>query len=295
MSQFGIAPFGTSAGPFGGPGVVTILSGLPVAANEAVAFFDKVPKTGGPLSFDSATNVRNWTLKAIDPSIPSTTIAGLVFVPDGTVVPTLDPSIVVVEIDDADPTQVHLFMDARLERGVEYEVEINPQVRAIDCETFAGPVTFRFKGLKPGPGRRARFRQQDRFRDWDNSFFPKDPKQPESTWRLEPSGDIALHEEDAALRKRILRRILTQPGEFPHLGRGYGAGIRVKGLARTGEMQTLANSIQIQVRDEPDVLAVGVTAVLRESFGRGAIVEVSIFVQRREQRDSSFLFEFPAA
>lgn len=292
MSAFGVSPFGT--GPFGGPGTMTLINVLPVAANEAIAFFDVAPHLEEAFAF-SVVNLRNWTLTAIDPSIESTTIPGLVFVPKGEVVPTRQPSFVVAKIDDDDETQVHLWPDAPLEQGVRYEAAVNPLVRGADCEILLGDSAKRFRALRPGPQRRGRFVQEDRFRDWANTLFPTDPKQPEGTWRLEPSTDIALHDEDASLRKRLFRRITARPGDFPHLGRDYGVGIKVKSLARTGNMQELANAIAAQCRREPDVLAVGVTTGIREESGISGIVQVEIFVQRREQRDQRFLFEFPTA
>ena len=295
MSQFGVQPFGGEAGVFGGPGLLTILNVVPIAANEAIVFFDEYPKVGSPLAFDAVTNLRNWTLSAVDPTIPSTDIAGLVFIPRGEVVPTVFPQIVRTKVDVDDETQVHLFTDSKMESRVRYDVEINPLVRGDQCQTFAGPTTWRFRALQPGPRRQARFVQEDRYRDWDNSFFPSDAKQPEATWRLGPDGDIALHSEDEALRKRILRRILAAPGDYPHLGPGYGAGIRVKAMARTGAMQNMANTIADQVRREPDVQAAAVTAQLRSDVANEQIVQVEVFVQRREQRDARFLFEFPTA
>ncbi len=292
MSSFGVTPFGI--GPFGGPGTMTLINVLPVAANEVIAFFDVPPHLEEAFAF-SVINLRNWTLAAVDPSIESTTIPGLVFVPKGEIVPTRAPTFVVATIDEDDETQVHLFTDATLEQFVRYDAAVNPLIRGADCELLVGAATKRFKALVPGPQKRGRFVQEDRFRDWDNTLFPVDPKQPEGTWKLEPSQDIALHAEDASLRKRLFRRITARPGDFPHLGRNYGVGIRIKALTRSGDLQGLANSIAEQCRREPDVLAAGVTTRIREDVGISGIVQVEIFCQRREQRDARFLFEFPAA
>ena len=292
MSQFGIAPFGTGAGPFGGPGLITIRGILVAAANEVIVVFDKIPKADDTEAFDSATNIKNWIVSPIDPTIQSTDVPGLTFVPKGKIVPTRTPQLAGSFQDVDDPTQIHLTMDSRMEDRVEYEVEALANIVGDDCETLAGPTVFTFFGLRPGPSRRARFIQEDRFRDWDNDFFPADRKQPEATWRLEDSGDIALQEADKSLRKRILRRILTNRSGFKHLP-DYGTDTRIKALIRTGQVQALANAVKESVAQEPDVVQAAATATVREDVGGGAVVVLEIFAQRREAKDRSFLFEFP--
>ena len=292
MSQFGLAPFGTGNGPFGGPGVITIVGVLPVAANELIAVFDKRPTADDPGAFDSSTNLKNWTLTPIDPTIESTTVPGQTYVEKGKIVPTRTQLFADAFQDDDDGTQIHLTLDSRLEDGVVYELEALPAIIGEDCETLVGPTAFEFIGLRPGPSRRARFVQEDRFRDWDNDFFPADPKQPAGTWRLEDSGDIGLQNADKSLRKRILRRILTNPNGFKHLD-NYGTNTRIKSLIRTGQVQALANAVQQQVALEPDVAAAAATARIANISGAGAVVALEVFVQRKDSRDSRFLFEFP--
>ena len=288
MSNFGLAPFSPS--PFGGPGLITILGVLPAAANEVIVVFDKRPRADDPGAFDSATNPKNWTVTPIDPTIPSTDVPGLSYVPKGKIVPTRTQLVASASQDEDDPTQIHIFLDSRLENLVEYEVEALPSVIGEDCEVLVGPTVFQFFGLRPGPARRSRFVQEDRFRDWDNDFFPRD--RPGATWRLEDSGDIALQDADKSLRKRLLRRILSNPAAFAHLP-DYGTNTRIKSLIKTGQVQALANAAQQQAAQEPDVLQAATTArVVNESAG-GAVVALEIFVQRRDARDSRFLFEFP--
>lgn len=292
MSSLGTEPYGTT-GPFGGPGLISILGVTPVAANEIVVAFDVEPKADDPYAFDTATNVKNWVLSPVDPQIQSTVPGNPPYLPKGSSeVPTRTPLIARAEQDSATVSQIHLFTDSRLETRVLYDLEIQPPIRGKDCEVQSGPTAFQFDALRPGPSRRARFIQEDRYRDWDNSFFPTATNQLAATWKLEDSGDIALHEADASLRKRILRRIVSSPGEFAHLP-GYGVGVRVKALAKTGDVQNMANNVAAQVRQEPDVVQASCTAKVDVNVQGGSVILLQVFAERREAKDASFLFEFP--
>lgn len=291
MSNFGLAPFSPS--PFGGPGVIAILGVLPVAANEVIVVFDKRPRADDPGAFDSATNPKNWTLDPIDPTIQSTDVPGQTYLEKGKVVPTRDQLVASAVLDDVDLTRIHVLLDSRMENRVEYELTAFNTIVGEDCEVIAGPTVFMFFGLQPGQPRRARFVQEDRFRDWDNEFFPRDNR-PGATWRLEDSGDIGLQDADRSLRKRLLRRLLSNPSAFAHIP-GYGTNTRIKGLIRTGQVQALANEAQRQAAQEPDVLQAAATARVLSDVGGGAVVALEIFVQRTDAKDSRFLFEFPLA
>lgn len=287
MSRFGLSPFGTD-GPFGGPGLFSILGLIPAADNEVVAVFDAAPKADDPEGFDSATNRKNWDLQAVDPTIPSTS-SSRSYVPTGEVVPTRAPVVVQAELVPGVDTQVRLYTDAKLEPRVRYTLEIQPPVRGDACETFSGPTSWGFRGLLLG-GQPRRYPLEDRYRDWANEFFPEDQDQPEATWTMESSRDIALHDSERSLRKRVLRRLLSLRSAFVFLP-GYGLNPRIKALIRPGMLQQLVNAIPEQVGQEPDVLRAAATA---EEVA-GGVVLVQIFVQRREGRDSRFVFGFPLA
>jgi len=287
MSIFGIAPFGTEDGPFGGFGLITILGVLPVSVNEFIVVFDKAPLADDAEGYNSATNVRNWLLVAVDPTITATD--GSTHVPKGEVAPTLEPTLADAFVDEDDDTQIHLRTHVRLEAQVRYNVTALQPIEGADCEAFVGPDTFEFRARIPGPPLVPRFVQEDRFRDWSNDPFPRDPKQPESTWLIDATGDIDLHDEDDGLRKRVFRRLLAARGGFTHLPT-YGVGPKIKSMARSGELQSLANDVAEQIRQEPDVEAAGADVTIVSDPGGNSIVQVEVFVSRREQRDSRFVF-----
>lgn len=288
MSQFGVLPFGGPYGPLGGPGTLSVLGLLPVAANEVIVVYDKPPLADDPEGWNSGTNVRNYVLTPIDPTIIGAD--GSVHVPHGEFAPTKSPSLANAWQDEDDATQIHVTTHDRMESGVQYDVAVNVKIRGEDCEPFVGPATWRFRALRPGPPRVPRYVQEDRYRDWDNTLFPDDPDQPEGTWRFDDTSDIGLHDEDACLKKRLLRRALSKRGEFTHAPT-YGLGPRVKTQAKNGQIQALANELAEQARREPDVVHASAEAVLvNDDRGRG-IVRVTLFARRTERRDSRFIYE----
>lgn len=290
MSQLGINPYG-AGGPFGGPGLISILGVIPIAANEIIVTFDVEPTADDPFAFNSATNVENWTLSTVDPFIPSTDPSQSPYLPKGSsAVPTIEPLLARAESDLNDPNQIHIFTDTRMETRVLYDLELQPSVRGLSCEAQSGPTVHRFGALRPAPPRRARFVQEDKFRDWDSVFLPRDGI-PAGTWRIEDNGDIAGQEAEASLRKRIFRRILASPGDFAHIP-GYGVGVLVKRLAKITDVQELANRVALQAKEEPDVLRAACVGEIIQQID-GTVVSLQVIVQRTEAKDSKFLFEFP--
>lgn len=289
MSQFGLAPFGT--GPFGGPGQMLLLGMLTAASNELVAVFDVPPKADDPKGYRSATNIKNWTLAAIDPRIQSTADPNVFYIPSAEAVPIYTPRIIRATQDPNVEEQIHLYLDAPMEEDVSYDIEaIN--VEGDECETPTGPYIYRVRALYEGPIASPRFVQEDRYRDWASEPFPPDDRSLAGSWLFDESGDVAIHNADASLRKRILRRLLANPGEFSHLPT-YGVGVlELKRLLRPGVVQTLANRAAEQVKKEPDVINAGVSATLVEVQG-GTILRLDVNVQRRDTRDSRFVFDFP--
>lgn len=289
MSQFGIAPFGV--GPFGGPGQIQLLGMLTAATNELVAVFDVPPKANDSKGYRSATNVKNWAVAAIDPRIYSTADPAVFYMPSAEAVPRYTPRIIRATQDASTEEQIHLYLDAPLEEDCSYDIKLL-NVEGAACETPTGALIYRVRALYEGPVAVPRFVQEDRYRDWASEPFPPSDNSPAGSWVFDESGDVGIHGGDASLRKRILRRLLANPGDFPHLP-NYGVGVlELKRLLRPGVVQTLANRAAEQVKREPDVVNAGVTATLVEVQG-GTILRLDVAVQRRDVRDSRFVFDFP--
>lgn len=73
--------------------------------------------------------------------------------------------------------------------------------------------------------------------------------------------DYAADSGLISFRKRVYRRLVTNPGGFLHLGASYGVGIPRYGkkLATASVQQALAATVQTQIAQEPEVSAVGCT------------------------------------
>lgn len=278
MSVYGKAPLGEGLGPFGGPGLITVLGVLPASNTSYVVVFDRVPKTLDVAAFDDATNPENYTLTAIDPTY--TAADGTVVVPEGKVVPTRFPYSALAEPDKVDPQQVEVFADAALEPGVEYQVQVSPSICGADGETFAGPTTFTFTALGVPDTLSPRAEVVEKYRDLD--YVISGPAEQTQVYRFDPTGDIGLQDAATSLRKRIYRRVFSDPGAFAWMP-DYGVGVKVKALAKAGRLHNLASTVQEQVQREPDVADVGVTVRL-DRTPTGAFVNIDLRVLRQDER-----------
>lgn len=266
---------------------------VPYASNRMLAFFSLVPLADDSEGFDSVTNRANWSVAAVDPQITRVEDPTDPFVPPGEVVPAYTPEIGFVEVDEDDARQVHLHFNTRLEPRVRYQLTVDSVVRTTDCTALVAPFVQEARGLFVGTGPSPRFVTQDTLRDFDLRYFPTDPQQPEGTWRYDTTGDIGIQHEDESLRKRLLRRISTNPRGFVNLSEDYGAGLDIKAIARSGGIQEIVNIVAEQARQEPDVRDAGAEARLAINPDGTAILNLSVRVVRVGRRESRFTLDVP--
>ena len=290
MSKFGLAPFGTDRGPFGGPGLITILGVIPVGINEVIVVFDAPPKAYDSQASGSASNAKSWQVVPIDPRVVSTADPTVRYpAPPGEVVPSYTPAVASAVRDSDDPTQIHVYTQGPMEERARYELRASPAILGRGCEVFAGVDAWPFRAPRRGPERRARYVQEDRHRDWAFEHFPADPNQPEGTWRHDENGDIGIHDGFASLKKRLLRRIGTTKGHFAHMP-NYGITPTIKRLALAGQVQALANEVSEQAREEPDVTFAATEIEVNSETG---LLDVRLSVVTRQNLTSRFLFSLP--
>jgi hypothetical protein len=74
------------------------------------------------------------------------------------------------------------------------------------------------------------------------------------TYGVDSTGDVALDEGDADLRKRAVRRLITRKSSFAHLP-GYGVGLTSFGkqLGRAATVAQIVADAESQLLEEPDV------------------------------------------
>lgn len=252
------------------PGVgFEVLLASPVASNAFEVVFTGKPVGVSNVDPASATNRLNYTL--------SVTSGGGTF-PVVTSVVDLEPA------DDvqAGAWRVRVNTDRRLLLDTTYLVVVSNVTREEDGA-----------GLAPAPGDRASFlgaavarplRQPrpvavDVGVDFFYDFFGG--RAPSGAYVLDAKSDYDVHAGREALRKRVIRRIISSPGGFFHLPR-YGVGLRVKEPLRTTDLNDIQETIQRQVDEEPDVLqsAVQVALVDRSVL----FIQVTARTRRQEVR-----------
>lgn len=84
------------------------------------------------------------------------------------------------------------------------------------------------------------------------------------TLQISTDGDYKVESGVPLLRKLIIRRLITQKGEFFHLP-DYGVGLKVKGIMGASDMIQLRAEIERQVLREPEVEAVNAVLLLGSS------------------------------
>jgi hypothetical protein len=272
VSLYGLSPLGTDLGPFGGPGLITVLGALPGSTYSFTVVYDRIPDTFDPLSYYSATNPENYSLGAVDPTYTSATTT---YIPPGGVVPTRFPSVVLAETDVDDPKQVHVYTDAKLEPRVEYLLEVRSNIIGSGGEAFAGPNTFSVIAPALQQTTLPQERREQRYRDLEYVILGDSPG-----YRFDETGDIAIHSAQPSLTKRIHRRIFSRSGDFAWAP-DYGAGISVKALAKAGVLQSAADKIREQILREPDVQDAAVAVRIARTYA-GAIIDIRASVRRAD-------------
>lgn len=284
MSQYGISPYGGDLGPYGGPGLITLLGVLPAAENRMIAVFDRAPLSFDPKGRRSATNIRNYTIEPLDPTI---TINGISTVPDKAVTPTRRIALGRARVDPNDPKQVHIWTDRDMEPNIEHRLTVVGPLHGASCETFAGPASSTFWAPAPPPPAASPDRLDGTLRDLDDGGTPADGELP-GVWRYQESGDVALQSELASLKKRLLRRCTQTRGEFVWSTNGADVFLNVQ--MTPDALNRLATQVAEQARKDVLVAAASCT-VTPQISGGDAYVIVILAVQLRDRRDVTFVYK----
>lgn len=276
MSQYGVSPYGYGLTTFGGAGLIGIFGVLVASTNRVIAVFDRIPLQNDRAGLRSAINRNNWRLTPIDPTQDG-------YVAPGLVVPTRPIGIFRCHPDPVDRKQIHVTADTTFEDGVRYSLRAVGDLHGEQCEMFVGEKTFEFAAPYHGPNLSLKVSTVGLFRDLDDGY--DDKLEASGIWRYTDSKDIALEPELKALRKRIIRIVFTDLGEWTSAP-GFGAGVRLKTIVRPTELQQLSNRIAGQIQKQPDVEAA--TATLRVITYEGdTFIELTVRVKPLGQRDLS--------
>lgn len=261
----GLYPLGEELGPWGGPGLITILGVIPIGRSQISIVFDRVPKLDNDGAWNDGSDINNYLLFSIDPT--ELTAAGDPHVPPSKIVPLREcPFITGATLDTVDPQQIHLSLDAPLERAVDYEATIL-YARGAAGETFAGPTSWSFKALTPSRHDVKKLSLSaavDPYHDIANSFYAlkKDGSPGLTGWQLGSDQSFVHHGGLANAQKRIHRRMFSGRGRYLVYGQGYGVEWPSGNIVRPGALRRLEAAIAEQIRREPDVLDCIVSATI---------------------------------
>lgn len=112
------------------------------------------------------------------------------------------------------------------------------------------PASATFYGLEAAE---TSVRQPDETIDFTN--FPAPVNPPGGTLQISGAGDYKTEGGEQLVRKLIIRRLTTAPGEFFHLP-NYGLGLRVKEPLPIADLRKLKAAINEAVQAEREVIAV---------------------------------------
>lgn len=286
MSQYGIDPYGGDLGPYGGPGLITLLNIVLAAQNRFIVVFDRAPLADDPKNRRDATNIANYTIAPIDPTI---VINGIPTVPDKAVVPTRRIALARARVDPLDPKQVHVWTDRNMEPDIKHLITVVGPIHGIDCEDFAGPNTGTIWGPTPPATQIAPDRFDGAFRDLDDGGTAASGELAE-VWRYSENNDIALQPEIESLKKRIIRRCTQAPNSF--VWSRNGVPVFIGDLMQIDTLDRLANAVAEQARKDALVDSAAVTVEPLVSGG-DAYVVVTLSLRLRDRRDVTLLYKLP--
>lgn len=286
MSAYGVEPYGGGLGPYGGPGLITLLGVLPAAENRVIVVFDRAPLAMDPKGRRDATNPANYTIASIDPTI---VINGIATVPDKAVVPTRGVALARARVDRADPKQVHLWTDRDMEPMIEHRITIVGSIHGLACEDFAGPASDSIWAPSPSPLAVSPDRLDGNLRDLDDGGTASSGDLPE-VWRYQENTDIALQDELESLKKRIIRRCTQLPNSY--VWSDNGVPTFIGDLMTTASLSNLAEVVAAQARNDVLVSSASCEVVPLVSGG-DAYVIITLSIRLRDRRDVTLRYKLP--
>lgn len=229
MSGWGLEPWGL--GPWG-------LGITPVAISYAFAAGDRfvrVKLTAAPLEAASTVvgsvfNPKTWTIQT----------------------PSTGRVLTVLSVAKAEALTYDILT---LEQFDDHYVTMAVGTDALKDATGApvGLLTFGYKGVRLEKTSTPQKRVTSRGFALKDVANPPTPNSPVGgTLEITSNGDYKSVEGPALLKKLILRRLCSAPGDFFHLPE-YGIGLRQKEPLPVNDLVMLKKQIEMQIAMEPDV------------------------------------------
>jgi hypothetical protein len=223
------------------PGPLNIVSALALSTRVVRVTLSTTPKAFSTTASGDALNPSVWTITRPD--------TGQVFT-----IASIDQ----VTAVDFDITVVEPFGSI----SVSHEVS-STMLEKPTGELISTPYSALFNGIA-AVGQDALSKRQQK--DIANPQTSPGATGLGGTLVMTSAGDYALVSGAELVKKLIIRRLITRPGEFSHLPT-YGIGLAVKEPVSTSSLILLRREVERQVLEEPEVEAAQVALIIEPASG----------------------------
>lgn len=230
---WGLSSFGLFSYGMGPPGSLYLVGAYPLSERTLRVFLSVKAKADSTIDAGDALNPKTWTVTRDDTGAQLLVLA-------------------VARVDD---TTFDLYMLDKLQPSlIEHTVETTTLLAATGGLIVA-PTDVPFVGCSYA----APARSPVALVDLRN--VPNNETDIGGIYEVGSDGDYVTHSGAEFLKKLIIRRLVTLPGEFFFLTE-YGIGFRVKEPLPGNDLVQLAAAIELQLLKEPEFSKVGVGLAL---------------------------------
>lgn len=240
-----------------------VLSALPTSERTVLVTLSQIPLAQSSIGSGDALNPNTWEIVETDTGV----------------------ALIVLQVRQVSAVQYELYT---LQLFAPFEIFMNvaaPTLLQSDGTTpISNPNNANFYGCKFAPQASTPAAPVDLLN------VPGSPDKLSGTLQVGSSGDYLNMSGDDQLRKLVIRRIITVPGEFFYLDPSvYGVGLRLKQPMTVPDLISTKVSLQRQLQQEPDIESAQVLLTMQasgvlfinvkvKSFPSGALREVSFSV-----------------
>lgn len=226
-----------------------IITCTPLNSNTVRVYFSREPKHVSPLAPNDALYRPNWSIVLTTGALGVT--EPVVEAPSN-VRPATAEEVDLVAYPEAHSIDVQF--DRRIIWNSTYTITAATAIRSADLVDDLTPASTAIPPANectfPGifiqrPRRLTRAARTRTGVDLQYSFF-------RGVFGVDSGNDLDTESGNVALKKRVIRRLMSTPGGFPHLPE-YGVGLRVKEPLQSTSLSELRTRIRDQILEEPEV------------------------------------------
>lgn len=229
MSGWGLSPWGL--GPWGlGSATLSIVSALAVSEREVIITLASAPMAVSTIGVGDALNPRTWTVENGDTGFEFVTLS----------------------VKQLSPTVYEIYLLQKLGSYLVTHTVSAPGMIDPSGGLIGPPSSYDFFGCE------AVELSSTKVGLVDLKNPMTDPTSLSGTLVVGTDGDYDTESGVELLRKLLIRRLITTPGQWFYFT-GYGLGIRVQEPLRFTDKNSLRAEVQRQVQQEPELTAARVS------------------------------------